>query len=312
MIQRYPKLYRLLLVAGLLLAASGWVAPGALSVLAPGLAAVLILALGLPHGATDHLIFRQLAKPLWGSRQWTRFYAAYLGLMAGYGLVWWLSPYLALGVFIVLSVYHFGQGNWAYCERMDTASRYISALLWGSFAVGAPILLHMDEAAPIIYAILGHEIPLPDPGMASTGAWILLGANLLWTGYVKINGLISVRETLGEVLSLSVLMLAYLSLPMMLGFALFFSGWHALSSISDQIRFFKQNQPAFGLKNYIIQTLPLSLAATTGLGLLVYTGNFATNWAPLFIFISIVTLPHMVIIDRLYHDSVPDTHTIAG
>ncbi|TAE46692.1 MAG: hypothetical protein EAZ89_19565 [Bacteroidetes bacterium] len=302
MINRYPLLFRALMLSGCLLAGSALLFPEAVQQISPGFALVLILGIGLPHGATDHLIFRKLAKPLWGSRDWLRFYTRYIGLMGLYGIVWWIFPLPALAVFLALSVYHFGQCNWAFAHKMTLPAARTGAVLWGAFAVGMPILLHFDEARPIISGILHRETaPLAD-SLAYVAAGLLCALNTGFVLWQRRSGTLSLRETTGELLTLATLSALYLCTPMMMGFALFFGGWHALSSVSDQVQFFRQSHPDYTIADYLKQTLPLSLLALAGLAVLMGSTYFPSMLSALFVFISIITLPHMVIMEQLYQE----------
>src|SRR6056297_3409000 len=112
MIARYPILYRTvqaLAVAAVLLSLA---LPGLVLQVQLLLVVGMILFIGIPHGATDYLIFQSLSQPMWGSREMTHFYFNYVLLMGSYALLWWLTPTAALVVFIAISIYHFGQSNW--------------------------------------------------------------------------------------------------------------------------------------------------------------------------------------------------------
>lgn len=70
--------------------------------------ALAVIIFGLPHGALDPWIARRegFAQSRW------RFGGQYLGLAVLVILVWWLLPVFSLGVFLVISAWHFGQ-DWA-------------------------------------------------------------------------------------------------------------------------------------------------------------------------------------------------------
>ena len=305
MTSRYPMLYRSIQGIGLLAVLMSIIMPGWLSSVQLFVALGMILFVGIPHGATDYLIFQQLSRPLWGSRELTRFYMNYIVLMAGFALLWWLLPVLALIVFLGISIYHFGQSNWNY---VSFGSKYGAAgayLLWGSFVLFVPILWHYDSAAPII----GHIINVPAPTISKP--WremlsiVLLVFNLWLCIYYVLQNRITKKEFMDEVVNLFALALLLINLPLLLGFAVYFVCWHSLSSMMDQIRFFRKGSENYGVWQYIKNALPLSLAA---IGSLVAFGYVQVNMGiPLnigivFVFISVVTLPHMILIDQLYQE----------
>ena len=90
---------------------------------------VLIGVLGIPHGAADHLIFNKLF-PKQKHNQ-ARFYALYLSGILVYSLLWFLGPLLALGLFILISAYHFGESNWQYYNWRSEFSKRFVYFNWG-------------------------------------------------------------------------------------------------------------------------------------------------------------------------------------
>jgi len=305
MTARYPLLYRS--VQGIAIAAvlSCLFLPGFMQQGQLVIAVVLILLIGIPHGATDYLIFQHLSRPLWGSKQMARFYLTYLSLMAGYALLWYLAPVMALALFLLISIYHFGQSNWNYARFPSRRSAAVAYLLWGSFVLLTPIVWQLNQAAPIIESIVGVEIPLPPKPWREAFCIALFAANLWLTVYYYLQQRIGHRAFLNELLNFFVLALLFVNAPLLLAFTLYFVGWHSLSSMMDQIRFFRQRLEKYAVKDYVKNALPLSLAAIASLGLLALVqANMALplNIGMIFVFISVITLPHMLLIDQLYQE----------
>ena len=71
----------------------------------------LILA-GIPHGASDFLLFKKLSNYLKRNNSVSYFYIIYSILIGNYLLVWYYFPIFAFILFLLISVYHFGQSNW--------------------------------------------------------------------------------------------------------------------------------------------------------------------------------------------------------
>lgn len=305
MTSRYPILYRS--IQGLAIGAV------LLSILLPGLltevqlvvALSMIVLIGIPHGATDYLIFQQLSRPLWGTKEMRHFYTNYVMLMAAYALVWWLLPSVALLLFLLISMYHFGQSNWNYVSFGRPAEAYGIHLIWGAFVLLVPILWHYDAAAPIISGIIGAPAPVIAPAWREAISILLLVVNLWISIYCFLQQRISRREFADEVVNLFALALLFVNLPLLLGFAIYFVCWHSLSSMMDQIRFFRRQVAAYDLGAYIKNALPLSLAAIASLAALAFVQmkmSIPLNIGIVFVFISVVTLPHMILIDQLYQE----------
>ncbi|HKK78356.1 MAG TPA: Brp/Blh family beta-carotene 15,15'-dioxygenase [Phaeodactylibacter sp.] len=305
MTARYPILYRTvqaLAVAAVLLSLA---LPGLVLQVQLLLVVGMILFIGIPHGATDYLIFQSLSQPMWGSREMTHFYFNYVLLMVAYALLWWLIPAAALVVFIAISIYHFGQSNWNYATFSSKWSAYAAYMLWGSFVLLVPIIWHYGSAMLIIESIIGAAVPEIAKPWREAFCISLFVANLWLTLYYFLQQRISRRAFMDEVVNLFVLALLLINVPLLLAFTIYFVCWHSLSSMMDQIRFFRKRQSTYSLQDYMKNALPLSGVAIASLGVFAFAQakmQLPVNIGLVFIFISVVTLPHMLLIDRLYEE----------
>ncbi len=305
MASRYPLLYRSVQALALAIVVFGLLFPQLLAQWQLILATALIVLVGIPHGATDYLIFQFVSRPMWGPRQMARFYIKYILLMTGYALLWWLLPGLALGLFLLLSMYHFGQSNWNYVAFANKGLEYATHLLWGAFVVLTPILWHYDAAESIIQYIIGAPAPAIGKNWREAFCIGLLAGNLWLTIGLVIQQKINFRQFADELANYTVLALLFINAPLLLGFAVYFVCWHSMSSVMDQVRFFRERLGTYTLRDYVFNTLPLSLAAIGGLAGIVgiQAGmGLGFNIGLVFIFISMVTLPHMILIDQLYRE----------
>lgn len=292
MTEKYPTLYWILRITGLILVGVSIVLNGISADLELYLAVGLILVLGIPHGATDFKIFKELKNPV-AKKGMLFFYGSYLGLMGIYALIWWLAPILALIIFILISLYHFGQSNWVYLEKKNIPLY----LVWGAFVLLTPILLNKEQSGEVIFSMTGKQIFALTEFEAQIVVLALGLINVVWIFFLKLSPI----QLKNELLNLFLLGLIYYFLPLWIGFVFYFVGFHSLTSIGDQIEFFRKNQANFNWKNYIKSTAPLTLVSIAGLGGLVYLSGLV-HLAMLFIFISVVTMPHMIIMDLLYNE----------
>lgn len=299
----YSYLYKLSLFVSVVFILFSLVFPGILASSEVLIAIPLMLLVGIPHGATDHLIFLQLRKSFLGGKHLEQFYLNYLLLMAVYSVIWWLLPILALAIFLILSVYHFGQSNWHYINFENKIQAWATYLNWGSFALFVPIFWHFETAIPILSSITRSEVVMLNPTWRQALCLIFLLTNVWMTCMLAVNRLIDRRQLLRELFNLLILSCLFVFTPLILGFVIYFVFWHSMSSIADQIRFFKDRVAGYSWQTYVRQALPLSLVAVIGLGLLYMLQTslgIQPNLGLLFIFISVITLPHMILIDLLY------------
>lgn len=295
MIVSYPNLWKA--AVGITLATvavSTLIAPGAWVGIT---ALVLILFVGIPHGAADHQIFQQLFLKNYQWRDLVLFYSLYLGLMGLVVFLWWQLPIVALVLFLVLSAYHFGQANFHYLDQHKWTNRALF-FLWGSWVIATPVLFHFATAQQILEELLQRPLAT----MEQSYALVIIGG--LTLVLVALSLVTLERRFLGrELVTLVSLVLLFLWTPLLLGFGLFFAVWHALPSALDQIRFFRQRNEQYTLLNYIKAILPYSILAIVSIiaGLMLFdAASFGTQWQLIFTAIAALTLPHMLLLENVY------------
>lgn len=302
MTAQHPKIFYTATGVGLFCCFCYLLAPDLVQAAALPVAVLLILGAGIPHGAADFAIFKQLNTKNWSN---LRFFGLYLSLSAVYALLWWWQPAIALGIFLILSAYHFGQSNWqAILDEQNWLIKSITYLLWGTLVVFAPLLFHFAETSVIIEQIIAHKLPDFTIAQQVSSLYVLVMLNVVWMAILLPLTNTSVKQIGMEYLNISILLLLFYTLPLLLAFALYFVLWHSFSSIQDQIWFFKEMQQGFNLKNYAAIALPFTLMAIFGLGawyaLYTFTGVQELNIGLLFSFIAIITLPHTIVMEGLY------------
>lgn len=246
-------------------------------------AGALLITVGIPHGANDYLFRRQIS-----TSGLVTFTAIYLGVMGLYAGLWWLSPTLALLLFFAISFHHFGQSNFENEQVLHWPS-----LLWGIWILLLPVLIHWDESLSIFAGMVGSEMPSPvylsanvriAIAAALAGAYALAiwrHEKLAWRAFAMQWALVSIW---------------YLASPLLFGFIVVFSLWHSLQSLRHQIAAFKV-QSAGSTVHFFKAQLPFALAALLGFGVYVYFRGFDVGEA--FILLSLITLPHVLVMHRL-------------
>ena len=95
------------------------------------------LTVGLPHGALDHLVDKNLSNKL----QLSIFILNYLLKSVLLGIIWFFAPDLALIIFIFYSAWHFGEGDFSEWKIKDVASSW----MWGMILLLSILILHSEE-----------------------------------------------------------------------------------------------------------------------------------------------------------------------
>ena len=298
MVSLYPRLWQIVMGFSLLLALVGLLTANVSLPLY--LAAILILFVGIPHGAADHRLFQKLYQSVYGQRALLLFYLGYLGLMGAVFIGWYLLPVVTLLIFLLLSAYHFGQGNFAYLKARSWLHHAIY-LLWGSWVIMTPVLWHFTEAQPVLESLLGFTLTPP----ANLLLWLIPLGVLAITILLMcvVQPALKPQHFWRELISVAVLALVFYFSPLFLGFAIYFALWHALPSALDQIRFLFQKENRGTARRYVLTALPFSAMAIIGIVAIAIVQpdlDLSAYWSWLFAFVAALTLPHMLLLDRVY------------
>jgi len=253
-----------------------------------------LVFLGIPHGGND--FFYRKEKNTAGS---IRFLSMYLGVMLLYLALWFVWPMLSLGLFLLISIHHFGQSNFN-TNRIWS----LDSLLWGSWLVGFPVLKHSEEVFGVFATMLGQS------GSAVSGFGHLNESSLLVVSivFILMYGAVLYRSHrsnwLSYLLQWFLVTVWYWFTPLLLGFVVVFCFWHALQSMQYQLDYvsvnYKQNR-----KKTLMGFVPFGLMALVGMGFLLRF-DLESNLGFAFVLLSLVTLPHVVVMDGLYRSHKHD------
>lgn len=300
-IQLMVQLFTLIIIM-VGLSKSEWLVSSSLMI-----ALVLIVFIGIPHGANDHLLFFNLINKRIDekSHKSTLFFASYIGLILLYVGCWYLFPTFSLGLFILISIYHFGQSNLFISPIESKFVKLISIFLSGSFVLLTPIFAHIETALPVIQTLAKNPDLLTIT--EESGNKLAISAGILmiihWV-ILMLTKNINFKNGLQEIINTFLLFGLFYYSPLWIGFAIYFTLWHAIPSIEDQINFFKTSRANYNLGKYVREIFPFSVIALFGLFLAYkFSGDYISvnqGLSLLFTFIAIITLPHMIMMDLLY------------
>ena len=275
---------------------------------------VVVAAFGIPHGAVDHLVAAAIgpSTPAPTSRnaaaqiRSSRFHFAYLGAMVAYGLVWLTIPAAALTGFLLLSVHHFGQSDLAYLQ-LSRWSQGAIQLSRGLFLVGLLLVANLEQVSPVIEQMGGFD-PFEWAWLGrNTATWslALLGQHLVIGLFVGTK--VGNREIIQrEVVTVIALTTLFLTSDPLIGFAVYFGLWHSLNHLSVLAAVLRRRSGSASLTPQRLARLAaprsaVSLVALVALG----AGAAAFGQTELIVpislvFVSMLTLPHMVVVERMW------------
>lgn len=267
--------------------------------------ALIALAVGIPHGALDHLV----TLPRSSVTRMTLFIAIYVAIAVA--AVWAILEWNVIGFVgvVIMSALHFGIGDAAFIAERDRASsspvaprlaQALYALSAGSLPVVVP--LTNDESTRALAAVNEDLVSWHggfDNELLSAVTFLTVGALLLLILYKRWR----------DVIDLVVLSALAFMTPPLVAFAAYFGLWHAMRHTARLTLNLKSSQNSIALnqagkafRQAVIPGIP-ALIGTFVVALLIgiqTPGRLSDE----FLWLSLVvvwalTVPHMMVTARL-------------
>ncbi|MFT5641714.1 MAG: Brp/Blh family beta-carotene 15,15'-monooxygenase [Cyclobacteriaceae bacterium] len=259
-------------------------------------AVILILIFGIPHGATDHVLFNILQSGRLEQNPKQKFIFFYLLTMALFSLAWYFFPVLSLLLFLLISAYHFGETQLSYWKEKN-ALKPIAFLSWGIAILSIILFSDIPRLQQyLVPSLLSEDILL---SVLSIKYYLFVGSLGIFLALIAIYDRYKI---LGELFDLGVITLLSIVCPLLLSFALFFAFWHSKDAIILQINSLKLSSNSFSIRQWIKLALPFSILSIVGIVMIIGVTQFFEFEIPLvtllFILIAIITLPHALIMSR--------------
>ena len=260
--------------------------------------AAAVAIVGLPHGALDHLVARQLFAPVLGSRWWMVFGLLYVGL-AGLMLSIWLAfPLAALVVFLSLSALHFGWDDPLWVRRSSGLWDAVEHTCVGALPIVLPTWLHAAEVTVIFGWMMPAIRPL-DPGVVEAIAACAASVVLPVAGLRLFRLLMGRRTAPAASAELAAIVTLHVVAPPLIAFLTYFCGWHSIRHALELADDLEPGRPADGLRRFVREAAPMTLttvaAALLASAVLVLTDIQLDSLlaSTIFIGLSVLTVPHM-------------------
>jgi Brp/Blh family beta-carotene 15,15'-monooxygenase len=245
---------------------------------------IFMFLLGIPHGAGDHLLIKKWKKDQGLTFSLLRFTGSYLAVMLLYGLLWYYFPKTSFVIFILISIFHFGDfenevlGNEsirAFCQKMSL----------GLGILGWLIYFHYAE----VKLVLGDMI------------WVLPAQLPTYLPFLFFLCIILGFRRQGIYRYFNTLITIFLGcfLPLLPAFVCYFAACHAVYSLRDMSEHLQ-----IKTKSLLAKLLPFScLSFLMGFIFLKVNSNIHVIYY-FFIFLSLLTMPHF----WLMHQHVKKTN----
>jgi Brp/Blh family beta-carotene 15,15'-monooxygenase len=264
--------------------------------------AATALALGIPHGALDHLVTLPKSKPA----VMALFITIYV-LVAIVAVIAILE-FNVFGFIVVLlmSATHFGIGDAAFINEMDRRGGRKKALPRTIYAVAAgatPVLIPLvnsestDALAQVNPALINWHQGFDQEILYGVSGFALIAVVTLFLSHRK-------RESLDIALLLALALIA----PPLIAFAVYFGCWHAMRHTARLTLSLETSQRAYGEGNLrkvffsaVLPGTPALVGTFAIAGVLALIGNEFNDdffWMALVI-VWALTVPHMAVTAKL-------------
>ena len=264
--------------------------------------AVIALAIGIPHGALDHLVTLPKAQP----KKMALFIVVYVAVavVAVIGIL----QFNTVGFIIVLfmSAIHFGIGDAAFISEIDKRSnteRKLNRWLYIPAAGFTPVFIPLvNSASTEALASVNPDLINWHQGFDSE---ILLAVSGFAVLAIVVMGL---TKRYREALDLTLLLLLAHLAPPLIAFAVYFGCWHAMRhtarltlSLPRSIENLNQGSLRKAFSQAVIPGLPALIGTFVVAGLLALSGRDFSDeffWMALVV-VWALTVPHMVVTAKL-------------
>jgi Brp/Blh family beta-carotene 15,15'-monooxygenase len=265
--------------------------------------AVIALAVGIPHGALDHLV----TLPKSSAIKMAGFIAVYV-VVAIIAVIALLTWNVAGFIFVVaMSAVHFGIGDAAFISEMDRRSfdskkfpRFSYAAAGGALPVVIPLVSEKSSAA-----LERVNSSLINWHQGFNDELLLLTLGIFFFALLRLLQ----KRRISDAIDLSLLYLLALTTPPLVAFAVYFGCWHAMRHTARLTLVLSRSQKAFeegrSLRAFLSAIWPgvpalVGTFVVAGIVIAFRGGSVSDQflWITLVI-VWALTVPHMAVTARL-------------
>jgi len=250
---------------------------------------LILMLVGIPHGAIDHLT----SNPNTSKSTLGPFLIKYVLMILIYSVVWYFLPMLALILFLGMSAYHFGQTHFIKRIEVSSAKTALLYLSRGAFYLAIIILGSFEDSQSILASIIDIT-PLYQL------QWYIL-FSLFFLSLIM-QRICRVKFSSGDLLELTALPVLLYFTPLAVSFILYFGIWHSIPSMVAEYHYLRQFPCCQNLGDFLKQLLPFTFLSFVGISLILWAGLTYLSSEELvllfFVLISLISFPHILYMDN--------------
>jgi lycopene beta-cyclase len=246
-----------------------------------------LLAVGLPHGAVDHLLVQSKKFNL------VRFVVQYVCIIAAYFALWQWFPVFSLLLFIAYSAYHFGESEMVEMRvSLDSLPQKLYAFIVGLSILLFIIFSHLETSILVLNSIHGVSSLLERVDLYTYKNVVLA------VSYFSIIPIWWMSKK--TCVYLMAILVLGMQMPLMLAFGLYFVGSHSINAWGHIAT--KLKTPTTKL---YLQSLPFNMGAIFIFAIFLYLQSSNASMiqsyaATFFVFLACVSLPHIILMHLFY------------
>ena len=258
------------------------------------LAYVMVISVGILHGANDLLILSTKDQK---DKKLIKNLLIYIGIILLCVVIYLLSSFLAIVLFVVLSAYHFGEEHLSHKINVNFGFNAVYFLSYGLFIFALLFYQSLSDVDVIMTELTGRTFSKTQIEITLITSAIFLGVGTVFLILTKRNeSVLFLREFLYLVL----LFFVFNTSSLILGFAIYFILWHSIPSIIHQIEFISGNLNKKNVISYVKKALIYWIISIAGL-LFLYQllPEIKLLATVIFVILFAVTAPHTWVMHRM-------------
>ncbi|MEK9755559.1 MAG: Brp/Blh family beta-carotene 15,15'-dioxygenase [Bacteroidota bacterium] len=264
---------------------------------------LLILTIGLIHGANDLLIIKNnsnSSKINYKKFNFFKTFFTYLSVVFAGLLFFNFYPSIALLSFILVSIYHFGEQHFEVNFKLqvkNNISKIFLIILHGFIVFN---IIFRNNILSVTDVFLAFKLPFLD--LNSISIILIISIIIYFTVIIISSGLN--KLFLVEFIFIGLFYLLSSISTLIFSFSIYFVFFHSLLSIKDQVKFIYGSSSSSNMKRYVLKSLPYFIISI--ISLIIFYISFdieSQNLLPIiFTFLAAITFPHVLVIEKMYRN----------
>ncbi len=270
-----------------------WVSIQFGQIIEDSIAYVIVLSIGIIHGANDLSILKKQEE---NRRRFIKHVLGYLLLILSCIISYLVFPFLSILLFIMLSSFHFGEQHLS--EKIAGAKSYktVVYILYGMLIFSMLFIVNTEQIDLILRNLTNASIPIQWIERTLLLSALSVGCIFSYHYFIKKEAKLQLFKEFFYVL---LLFLVFKTSSLILGFAIYFVLWHSIPSILDQTRYLTGAPSKKTILHYIKKALFYWLLSITGLFAVYYFVDAHHFNSIIFLTLFAVTAPHVWIMYRM-------------